>query len=244
MTAIATVRARYGRALVAAGAVLAVVLVWLGWTWFRDSSIVRVRHVQISGVASGPDAAAIRAELRQAAGEMTTLHVRAGQARARGFRILDRALGEGERQVPEHPADRGARARPRRALEGARRQRRARRRRQELLPHVPKGKLPAVGVATSPTHDGFATPRVRTLVRVVAGAPAQLRPQVARAYLGKDGILVGMRDGTTLELGTPARLPAKWAAATRVLAAPSASGADTIDVRLPERPAARGFGSG
>jgi hypothetical protein len=96
-----------------------------------------------------------------------------------------------------------------------------------------------------PARKGFESRRVRTLVRVLAGAPAALRPQLERAYLAPEGrgILVAMREGPTLELGTSARLAAKWAAATRVLAAPSSLGADEIDVRLPERPAARGFAS-
>jgi Cell division protein FtsQ/DivIB, C-terminal len=82
------------------------------------------------------------------------------------------------------------------------------------------------------------------LVRVLAGAPAPLRSQLERAYVDKQrGILVAMRDGTTLELGTGARLAATWASATRVLAAPSSSGAAEIDVRLPERPSASGFAS-
>jgi hypothetical protein len=78
---------------------------------------------------------------------------------------------------------------------------------------------------------------------VLAAAPRGLRPELDRAFLGAEGIRVALRDGPMLEFGPPARLPAKWAAATRVLAARSSSGADTIDVRLPERPAATGFGN-
>jgi hypothetical protein len=37
---------------------------------------------------------------------------------------------------------------------------------------------------------------------------------------------------------------AKWAAVARVLAYPASGGARVIDVRLPRRPAARGFGPG
>jgi hypothetical protein len=82
-------------------------------------------------------------------------------------------------------------------------------------------------------------------VRVLAGAPEPLRSQLDRAYAAPAGrgILIAMRSGPTLDFGTSARLAAKWASATRVLAAPSSTGASEIDVRLPERPAARGFAS-
>jgi hypothetical protein len=96
-----------------------------------------------------------------------------------------------------------------------------------------------------PTHSGFESARVRTLVGVLAGAPEPLRSQLDHASVapGGQGIVVAMRNGPTLDLGTSARLAAKWASATRVLAAPSSTGAGEIDVRLPERPAARGFAS-
>ena len=52
-----------------------------GWTWLRDSSLVAVRDVRISGTASS-DAGEIRAALRQAAAGMTTLRVREDALRA------------------------------------------------------------------------------------------------------------------------------------------------------------------
>src|SRR5204862_2114260 len=51
-----------------------------GWMWFRDSGFVAVKQVDIVG-ASGPQAAAIRAAVRNAAVDMTTLHVRADAMR-------------------------------------------------------------------------------------------------------------------------------------------------------------------
>jgi len=55
--------------------------------------------------------------------------------------------------------------------------------------------------------------------------------------------VVAIRNGPTLALGTSARLAAKWASATRVLAAASSSGAAQVDVRVPGRPSASGFAS-
>ena len=219
-------------------------LAFFAWTWFRDSPLVKVRHVEVTGLSNSPDARAIRHELRDTALGMTTLHVDRGQLKhAVSAYSIVRSVSASANfpstlkvEVHEYapvaaltgPDDHAVPV----AFDGT------------LLPRVRKTKLPAVAVASPPQHDGFESERVRVLVRVLAGAPAPLRSQLERAYVDKQrGILVAMRDGTTLELGTGARLAAKWASATRVLAAPSSSGAAEIDVRLPERPSASGFAS-
>jgi cell division protein FtsQ len=55
------------------------------------------------------------------------------------------------------------------------------------------------------------------------------------------GLVAELRAGPELRFGDPSRLPAKWIAAARVLAASGARGASYIDLRLPERPAAGGL---
>jgi cell division septal protein FtsQ len=232
------------KALVGAAVVASAILAFLAWGWFRDSSLVKVRHVQVTGVSNSPDAAAIKHRLRDAALRMTTLHVDQGELEhaVSAYSIVRSVSASAnfpsalEVKVHEYapvaaltgPDGHGVPV----AFDGT------------LLPRVAETKLPAVAVATTPQHNGFESGRVRVLVRVLADAPSPLRPQLERAYLDKDrGILVAMRGGPTLELGTGARLAAKWASATRVLAAPSSSGAAQIDVRLPERPSASGFAS-
>ena len=56
-------------------------LLALSWLWLRDSSLVAVKRVTVSG-ASGPDAGAVRAALVSAARNMTTLDVRMEQLRS------------------------------------------------------------------------------------------------------------------------------------------------------------------
>jgi cell division protein FtsQ len=232
------------KALLGAGLLASAALAFFAWNWFRDSSLVKVHHVEIAGVSNSPDAPAIRRELREAALGMTTLHVdRAALEHAVSAYSIVRSVSASANfpstlKVDVHEyapvaelTGPDGHAVPV-AFDGT------------LLPRVAKTKLPDVAVATAPQHDGFESARVRVLVRVLAGAPAPLRSQLERAYLDKQrGILVAMRDGPTLELGTGARLAAKWASATRVLAAPSSLGAAEIDVRLPERPSASGFAS-
>jgi cell division septal protein FtsQ len=232
------------RSLIGVAVAACAVLGFVGWGWFRDSSLVKVRHVEISGVSNSPDAAKIRRELREEALGMTALHVDPEKLEhaVSAYSIVRSVSASGDFpstihvQVHEYapvaaltgPDDQGVPV----AFDGT------------LLPRSRKAKLPAVAVARAPSRDGFESSRVRRLVRVLAGAPAPLRPQIERAYLDSEkGIVVALREGPVLELGNGARLAAKWASATRVLAAPSAREADEIDVRLPERPSASGFAS-
>jgi cell division protein FtsQ len=232
------------RLLLVTGTVALVVLAWMGWTWFRESPLVKVRHVEISGVSNSPDAAGIKRELQQATRGMTTLSVDSAKLKhaVSAYPVVRSVSASGDFpstvQIAVHEyvavaalTGPDGSAMPV-AFDGT------------LLPRAPKAKLPEVAVTAPPGHNGFESERVRTLVRVLASAPAPLRSQLRRAYLAKEsGIQVAMRDGPTLELGTSRRLDAKWASATRVLAASSSSGASEIDVRLPERPSARGFAS-
>ena len=61
-------------------ALVVVALLGGGWLWLRQSSLVAVRHVTVTG-ASGPQAARIAAALEAAARDMTTLDVRSAELR-------------------------------------------------------------------------------------------------------------------------------------------------------------------
>jgi cell division septal protein FtsQ len=237
VTAVAAVR----RALPVLGAIALIVLLWLLFSWFRDSSLVEVRHVQVTGLTTA-DAPAIRRELTSTAKGMTTLRVKSGalQRSVAAYPIVHTITATAHfpstLRIHVHEYEpvalltvpgggKGIAV----ASDGT------------LLPRIAKATLPTVAVKVPPRSNGFESSRVRTLVEILAGVPRPLRPEVERGYLGKSGILVAMRNGPTLEFGPPSRITAKWAAATRVLAARSSSGAATIDVRLPERPAASGF---
>ena len=110
-----------------------------------------------------------------------------------------------------------------------------------LLPRLATSRLPDDPGRPDPA-GGRLSGRARLLAAVLGGAPPKVRPLLDRAWVNGDGVRVALRDGPVLRFGPPVRLAAKWAAATRLLASRAAVGAETIDVRLPERPSVTGFG--
>lgn len=207
--------------------------------WLRDSELVGVEQVSVTGV-DGPEAEAIRAALIASARDMTTLHVRPDE--------LTRA-------VEPYPVVRRLRAdadfphrlriavdvrRPvaallvgghRTAVAGD----------GTLLRGNDPGGLPAVGAASTPRGDRVRDEPARGAVRLLAAAPHPLRVRVQRVFLGARGLTASLRDGPKIYFGQPRGATAKWAAAARVLADEPTQGAEYVDVRLPERPAVGGL---
>lgn len=231
-------RPRLGRRPVA---LLAATLALLGggWLWLRDSSLVAVEHVRISGL-SGPGAERARIALRDAALNMTTLHVRLDALRAAAAPFpLVKALHASANpphglritvteQIPVAAATLDGR---RVAVAGD----------GTLLPALGGGAL-----ATLPLHVASGSRRVsaawalRALAALTA-APQPLRPRVgAIGSTPGRGLTFTLRAGPRLYFGASGAWAAKWAAAASVLADPSSAGAAYIDVSVPERPAAGG----
>ena len=57
-------------------AALVAVVAAAAWMWVRDSPLVAVSDVTVTGLTGGPDSAAVRNALARAARDMSTLHVR------------------------------------------------------------------------------------------------------------------------------------------------------------------------
>jgi cell division protein FtsQ len=209
------------------------------WLWLRDSRLVAVERVTVTGV-SGPEAPQVRAALASAARDMTTLHVRAGELRTavdpypavlavqtdadfpHGLRIAVRernAVGTvvaGEQRVPV-------------AADGT------------LMRTTTSVGLPEIAAKALPGGSHASDPGVRRAIAVLSAAPRALRARVRRVYVGDRGWTLPLRDGPTLYFGGSERLAAKWAAAATVLADRTSAGATYLDLRLPERPAAGGL---
>jgi cell division protein FtsQ len=214
-----------------------------GWLWFRDSPLVAVKQVRISGV-QGPDAASIEAALTRAARRMTTLDVRPAALRAAvaRFRVVGAlrvttSFPHGlhiqvlERLPVAALSVNGQRTAV--AADGA-----------VLGPAWLSGALPSVAATPSPgTTQSVKGSELLAGLTVLGAAPRQLLKLIERVYFGPRGLTIAMRNGLLAYFGDSTRPHAKWLALTDVLAARSAAGASYVDVRLPERPAA-GFPGG
>jgi cell division protein FtsQ len=224
----------------ATAAFLAVIAV-LGaaWLWLRDSSLVAVRDVTVTGV-SGPDAPKVREALADAARDMTTLHVRGDELRT-AVDPYPGVLGVSTDADFPHRLRIAVHERNPIGAVVAGDQRVAIAADGTLMRTSPSAGLPAIAAKALPGGPHAGDPRVMRAVEVLSAAPPALRARVQRVYVGDRGWTLPLRDGPVLYLGDSARLQAKWAAITTVLADPTSSGTTYLDVRLPERTAAGGL---
>lgn len=237
---------RPGWPLLAAIAAVVALLV-TGWFWVRDSSLVAVRTVEVSGVAGAPGSqgARVRAALEQAARSMTTLHVRHGalETAVAPYPLVKRiqvsadfpttmrihvvtnvavgAVVVDERRIPV-------------TSDGT------------LLPGVPApARLPEIPLAQAPAGERLTEPAAQAAVAALGAAPRALATRIAGIVTTPErGLEIQLAHGPLLRFGAGERLAAKWAAAAAVLADPEAAGATWIDVAAPERPAVGGLPGG
>jgi cell division protein FtsQ len=225
------------RFVLAAVAVLAVAA--LGWVWVRDSSLVAVDDVTITGV-SGPDASRVRSMLDDAARDMTTLHVSAAELRnavaaypqVKDVHVTTHFPHGLDISVVEHNPVAVIVADGKRipvAEDG------------KLLRSVAPGDIATVEMTSVPGGDRLTDRRASQAVELLAAAPVALREKVVHVWTGERGLSARLDDGPLLYFGTTERLDAKWTAVARVLEAPEAAGALYLDVRVPERTAAGGL---
>jgi cell division protein FtsQ len=227
------------RRRVAAG-LAALSLLGLGWLWFRDSGLVAVTDLTVSGV-HGSEAPAVRAALDEAARDMTTLHVREDQLRTavrpypivKDLRVMTEFPHGMTIEVIEHDPVAAVLLNGRRvpvASDGT------------LLRGQPAGdRLLTLQLPSGNGGGRLTDRRALAAVRVMGAAPRSLRAYVTGIDFGPDGLRVGLRGGPLLQFGGAGRARAKWTAAARVLADPRAAGASYLDLRAPERPVAGRF---
>lgn len=225
---------------IAAAALVVAVALAGGWLWLRDSKLVEVREITITGLASS-EQDHIRQALRNAASDMTTLHVREEALRAAvrpypsvaGLRVqtdfpheLTIAVNE---RTPVAALDAGGQ---RVAASGD----------GLLLRGMRSSGLPILHVRLAPAGARVTDRATLAALGVAGAAPIQLRKRVTRLRSGPRGLTLDLRNGPDLVFGSRREAGRKWAAAARVLADPSAAGATYLDLRVPERVAAGGLG--
>lgn len=209
--------------------------------WLRDSSLVAVNHVEITGLTS-KDGPRIQGLLESVADDMTTLHVRTDELEeaASTFPVVGAIHVEpdfphGLRiEITERPAAALV------SIDGV------------PLPvaadgTVLRGLRPPEGLPLLEMEKPVADTRVsdpstlRALL-VAGAAPAGFPQRIDGMSEGPEkGIVVELEDGPEVIFGDADLAAEKWAAAVRVLADSDAAGATYIDVRLPDRPVAGGL---
>ena len=107
---------------------------------------------------------------------------------------------------------------------------------------LPEGlQLPALPLSAPPENGGLAGP-VLQQAKVLGVAPATLRPYIESSYYGESGIDVELRSGIELRFGDASQAAAKWKAAAAVLADPTITSLDYVNLHDPRRPAVGGSG--
>ena len=101
--------------------------------------------------------------------------------------------------------------------------------------------LPQLPLATPPDKERLAG-TLLAQARVLGAAPEALRPHIASSYYGETGVDVELRSGIELRFGDASRLEKKWRAAATVLADPSVTAADYVNLHTPRRPSIYGSG--
>jgi cell division protein FtsQ len=209
--------------------------------WLRDSWLVAVERVTVTGLTRD-DAHRVRAALSAAARSMTTLHLDGDDLErvVEAYPIVKelelspdfphtlriRVIEHDPAAVAHTDGGRVAVAGDGTVLQGL----------------AGEERLPTITAEDTVRGGRLEDPAALAAARLAGAAPAALHGRVEKVRLRKrDGFVVLLRDGPELIFGEAARTRAKWTAAARVLADRTAAGATYVDLRLPGRPAAGGL---
>ncbi len=103
----------------------------------------------------------------------------------------------------------------------------------ESLPSLP---------LSEPPPDGRLGGPVLAQALVLGSAPAPLRACIAGSRYGETGIDVELRSGIELFFGDDSQVAEKWQSAVAMLADPSITALDYVDLHSPRRPSVGGSG--
>jgi cell division protein FtsQ len=220
--------------------VSAVVVLALGWTWFKDSSLVSVTTVSVTGVSDGPDGAKISRALITASRSMTTLDVQtdALETAVAPYPVVKRL--QVSTQFPHGMTIHVVEQVPVAAVVAAGGRGIAVTADGTLLHDViDTSSLPAIPVSVAPGGNRVTEPSARAALAVLAAAPYALLGHIAQVTQDlRHGLAAQLSNGPVVYFGDTGDLQEKWANAEKVLADPGSAGASYIDVSDPGRPAA------
>jgi len=226
------------RARLALACAAAILVLGGAWLWVRDSPLVSVDRVTVTG-ETGPDSAKIRQSLVAAARTMTTLdlHINALRTAVAPFPIVKGLHVSTEfphgiriRVIEEVPVGEvqfdGQTVAV--AADG-----------RLLRDGVAAASLPLIPVSAPPGGKHVTGGAALRALAVLAAAPPQLLEHISEVTaIAPHGLVVELRSGPAIYFGDLTDLQAKWLAASEVLADPRSVGAAHVDVTDPQHPAA------
>jgi cell division septal protein FtsQ len=109
------------------------------------------------------------------------------------------------------------------------------------LPPPKDSSLPRLPLSEPPKSGHLAGPALQQ-ARVLGAAPAELRLYLKSSRYGESGVDVELTSGVELRFGDASEVAKKWRAAAAVLADPSVTALDYVDLHAPGRPAIGGSG--
>jgi cell division protein FtsQ len=209
--------------------------------WVRQSSLVAVQRVSVTGV-SGPDASAIRQVLVRTAERMTTMEIDRRRLRAVVSQYSFVRSLHVSVQLPHSATIAVFEQVPVGVFDGTTVSAHG-----TLLRGVSATSRPLPTITSSSSTEGGTGDTIagtaRADVYLLAAAPYPIIAKLATAgWKPGRGLAVTLRGGPVIYFGDDTQLAAKWRSVIRVLADPSSAGASYIDVTDPNRPAA-GTGS-
>lgn len=95
------------------------------------------------------------------------------------------------------------------------------------LPRLPLDEVPKGGRVKGPALEQ---------VRILAAVPDALRPYVESSFFGESGVEVDLTTGIEIRFGDDSQARQKWNAAAAILADPSITALDYVNVIAPSRP--------
>lgn len=101
--------------------------------------------------------------------------------------------------------------------------------------------LPQLSLASAPKGPRVQGPALEQ-VRVLAAAPPALRPYIGSSYFGETGVEIELVSGIELRFGYSVDASRKWRAAAAVLADPTITALDSVDLSAPGRASVSGSG--
>jgi hypothetical protein len=105
------------------------------------------------------------------------------------------------------------------------------------LPEEPP--LPQLPLEEPPKSGRLRGPALEQ-AKVLGAVPDQLRPYVKDSYFGESGVDVELTTGIELRFGDTSQAVRKWQAAAAILADPSITALDYVDLHAPSRPSYAG----